>query len=142
MYLHARNIPALRMKTLRYEEAAQLVQDHTAKWQKQVLFINLATLCGRQGLSSPTRDQTCVEHSLNQWTGGNSLEAGLKPQQFDFRTLAFNQGLINYSPRDNLAQFLFYFFKFYWNTATLIHYVFSMIVFILKQQNCVAVTQN
>lgn len=121
MYLHARNIPALRMKTLRYEEAAQLVQDHTAKWQKQVLFINLATLCGRQGLSSPTRDQTCVEHSLNQWTGGNSLEAGLKPQQFDFRTLAFNQGLINYSPRDNLAQFLFYFFKFYWNTATLIH---------------------
>ena len=79
MYLHARNIPALQMITLRYEEAAQLVQGHTAKWQKQVLFINLATLCGRQGLSSPTRDQTCVEHSLNQWTSGNSLEAGLKP---------------------------------------------------------------
>lgn len=39
MYLHARNIPALRMKTLRYEEAAQLVQDHTAKWQKQVCLL-------------------------------------------------------------------------------------------------------
>ena len=49
------------MITLRYEEVAQLVQDHTAnKWQKQVLFIYLATLCGMQGLSSPTRDQTCV----------------------------------------------------------------------------------
>ena len=95
MYLHARNIPALQMITLRYEEAAQLVQDHTAKWQKQVLFINLATLCGRQGLSSPTRDQTCVEHTV--LTSGpvevpqkQVLNLLLKPQQFDFRSFALN----------------------------------------------------
>ena len=82
------------MITFRYEEVAQLVQDHRANmWQKQVLFIYLATLCGMQGLSSPIRDQTCVKHTvLTSGPRRSSLETGFKPTRFDLRSFSLNQG--------------------------------------------------